>query len=67
MEFKQEELVEREVEIAGYLLQDFSLKQICEKTGLSKKLIAAHIRNMIEKLNAEDMEGLMKVLKVMRL
>lgn len=67
MEFKKEELVDREVEIAGYLLQDFSLKLISKKTGLSKKLIAAHIHNMMKKLNAVNREGLMKLLKVMRL
>ena len=64
MEFKQEELVEREIEIAGYLLQDFSLKRISEKTGLSKKLLVAHIRNMMEKLKAEDMSALIKSLKI---
>ncbi|MEJ7680526.1 MAG: LuxR C-terminal-related transcriptional regulator [Segetibacter sp.] len=67
MEFKKEELVDREVEIAGYLLQDFSLKLISKRTGLSKKLIAAHIHNMMKKLNAVNREGLMKLLKVMRL
>ena len=64
MEFKQEELVEREIEIAGYLMQDFSLKHISETTGLSKKLLVAHIRNMMEKLKAEDMHALIKLLKV---
>jgi hypothetical protein len=37
MEFKNEALVEREIEIAGYLVLDFSIKQICYKTGLQKK------------------------------
>ena len=63
MEFKQEELVEREIEIAGYLLQNFSLKMIGEKTGLSKKLLAAHLQNMMKKLKAEDMEALIKLIK----
>jgi len=67
MEFKQEELVKREIEIAGYLLQNFSIKVICEKAALSKKHLVAHIRNMMEKLKAEDMEGLIKLLKVMKL
>jgi DNA-binding CsgD family transcriptional regulator len=49
MEFKNEELVEREIEIGNYLLQNFSLKLISEKTGLSRKIIAAHIHNMMEK------------------
>jgi DNA-binding NarL/FixJ family response regulator len=64
MEFKQEELVEREIEIGSYLVQDFSLKHISEKTGLSKKLLVAHIRNMMEKLKAEDMTALVKLLKI---
>jgi len=63
MEFKQEELVEREIEIGGYLLQNFSLKQISEKTGLSKKLLVAHIRNMMGKLKAANMSILIKGLK----
>ena len=63
MEFKQEELVEREIEIAGYLTQDFSLKHISEKTGLSKKLLVAHVKNMMEKLKAEDMTALIKLLR----
>lgn len=64
MEFREEELVEREVEIARYLLQDLSLKHISEKTGLSKKLLVAHIRNMMEKLKAENISALIKVLKI---
>ena len=63
MEFKQEELVEREIEIAGYLTQGFSLKHISEKTGLSKKLLIAHLRNMMEKLKVEDISALIKLLK----
>jgi DNA-binding NarL/FixJ family response regulator len=64
MEFKHEELVEREKEIGGYLLQDFSMKQISLKTGLSKKHIAAHIRNMMGKLKVDEMAGLKKVLRM---
>ena len=67
MEFKQEELVEREMEIGGYLLQDLSMKQIIEKTGLSKKLITAHIGNMMEKLKAEDITTLIRLLKIMNI
>jgi FixJ family two-component response regulator len=63
MEFKKEELVEREIEIAGYLLQDFPLKMIVEKTGLSKKLLAAHLQNMMTKLKAKDMDALIKLIK----
>ena len=62
MEFKQEELIDREIEIAGYLVQHFSIKHISEKTGLSKKLLAVHIKNMMKKLRAEDRSALMKLL-----
>jgi DNA-binding NarL/FixJ family response regulator len=65
MEFKNEELVEREIEIGDYLLQNFSLKQIAEKTGLSKKILAAHISNMMIKLKVENTEALITLLKQM--
>jgi DNA-binding NarL/FixJ family response regulator len=52
MEFKHEELIEREIEIAGYLVLGFSLKHIAETTGLSKRLLVTHIKNMMEKLKA---------------
>jgi len=67
MEFKHEELVEREKEIAGYLLLDLSVKQICDKIGLKKKIIAAHIRNMMEKLGTKDMKTLIELLRSIRL
>ena len=63
MEFKKEELVEREIEIGGYLILNLSMKQICEKTALSKKHLSAHISNMMKKLKAENMEALIKILK----
>ena len=63
MEFRQEQLVEREIEIAGYLKLDLSLKQIAEVTGLSKKLLVAHVRNMMQKLKSENMVALIKTLK----
>jgi DNA-binding NarL/FixJ family response regulator len=66
MEFKKEELVEREIEIGGYLLQNLSLKQIAEKTGLSKKILTAHIRNMKQKLKAADIIELIKLLKAIK-
>ncbi len=66
MEFKNEELVDREIEIAGYLLNDFSLRHIEKKTGLSKKHLDAHIKNMMEKLKAEDMEKLIELLKALK-
>ncbi len=66
MEFKHEELVERELEIGSYLLNEVSLKDISKKTGLSKKHLDAHIKNMMEKLKAEDMEELIKLLKALK-
>ena len=63
MEFKNEELIEREMEIAKHLVQDFSLNQIAEKTGINKKLLMVHMRNMMKKLNAENMSTLIKILK----
>jgi DNA-binding CsgD family transcriptional regulator len=63
MEFKKEELIEREIEIARLFIQNISLKQIAETTGLSKKLLIAHIKNMMQKLKANDMETLIKILK----
>lgn len=43
MEFKNEELIGREIEIAGLLMQQYSLNQISERTGVNKKILAAHI------------------------
>ncbi len=67
MEFRHEEFVEREIEIAASLKQDFSVKQICMQTGLQKKIIEAHIRNMMKKLGAEDLRTLINLLKATRL
>ena len=63
MEFKNEELIEREMEIAEQLVQDFSLNHIAETTGVNKKLLIVHIRNMMKKLNADNMSTLIKSLK----
>ena len=63
MEFKQGEMVDREVEIAGLLLCDFTLNQMVEKTHLNKKILTAHLRNMMEKLQAADMDKLRQLLK----
>lgn len=64
MEFKKEKLIEREIEIADLLIQHISLKQIAETTGLSKKLLTAHVQNMMQKVKANDMSGLIKLLKI---
>jgi DNA-binding NarL/FixJ family response regulator len=63
MEFKQEELVEREIEIACYLFQGFSLTMIAEITGMNNKILAAHLRNMMKKLQAINMSELIQLLK----
>ncbi len=65
MEFKKEELIEREIEIGGYLLKGFSLKQMSKKTGLSKKHLAAHLRNMMEKLGVENSLALKEIFKLL--
>ncbi|HVX25884.1 MAG TPA: LuxR C-terminal-related transcriptional regulator [Parafilimonas sp.] len=62
MKFKYEKLIDREIEIAKYLLQENSIKDISAKTGLSKRHIAAHIRNMITKLKVENEEALKQLL-----
>ena len=62
MEFKNEELIGREIEIAGLLMQQYSLNQIVERTGTGKKILTAHIKNMMQKLKAENIESLIQVL-----
>ena len=65
MEFKNEELVERELEIGGYLKRNLPIKMISEKTGLGKKTISAHINNMMKKLKAKDTSELINLLRKM--
>lgn len=65
MSFKYGVLTAREMEIAGYLKEKQSLKQIEQRTGLSKKILEAHLRNMIQKLKANDLEGLIKRIQTM--
>ena len=60
MEFKQEALLERELEIASYLLRRFSLEKIGRHLGINKKIVKAHIRNMMQKLHAENLEELIE-------
>ena len=62
MQFQREELIEREIEIAGYLLKNLLLKQISGKTQLNKKHLQAHLRNMMEKLGAENILVLKQIL-----
>jgi DNA-binding CsgD family transcriptional regulator len=62
MEFKQEELVEREMEIARYLKLGVSMKEISDKTGLSSKHVTAHLNNMRIKLKTKDVKELINLL-----
>ena len=63
MSFKYGIFVPREKEIARYLNEELSPSQIAQKTGLTKKIIEAHIKNMMLKLKAKDKEDLQKLLK----
>ncbi len=63
MEFKKEELVEREIEIAQCLLEGRTLTQICTKTGISKKHVVAHVRNMLSKMKVKSIESLLPLLQ----
>ena len=63
MEFKQEALVEREMEIAAFLQRDFSVRQIAIQLEVNKKIIKAHIRNMMQKLHAENIEDLIQSIR----
>ena len=63
MEFKNEELIEREIEIGQCLLQGYTLNQICAKTGISKRHVGAYIRNMLAKLEVKDKGSLLNLLK----
>jgi DNA-binding NarL/FixJ family response regulator len=63
MEFRREEFIEREKEIAQCLLQGSTIKQIALRTGLSRRHVAAHVRNMITKMKAEDLASLINLLK----
>jgi DNA-binding NarL/FixJ family response regulator len=63
MEFKHEELVEREVIIARLLVKGFSVKEISDQTGMGKRIVAAHIRNMKVKLQARDLMILIRTLQ----
>ena len=63
MKFKQEELVEREIEIASYFFRHSSFRQIADQLVVNKIIIKAHIRNMMQKLNAEKIEDLILLIK----
>ncbi len=60
MEFKNAGLIDRELEILGYLKNNFSLKEICDKTSLSRKHLVAHLRNLMQKCGAENISSLVE-------
>ena len=63
MEFKREQLVDNEIQIAKFLMESFSLREIEKKTGISRRHLDAHIKNMMKKLKADDTAGLVKLIK----
>lgn len=63
MEFKSEQLVDNEIQIAKFLMESFSLREIEKKTGISRRHLDAHIKNMMKKLKANDTAGLIKLIK----
>ena len=63
MSFKYGILTAREIEIARYLYEKQSLKEIEQKTGLSRKILIAHLRNMMKKLKANDQEDLNRMIQ----
>jgi DNA-binding NarL/FixJ family response regulator len=63
MEFEKEGLIQREIDIATYLLKHFSLKKIAGELAVSQIIIIAHVRNMMQKLHAKNMEDLIRLLK----
>ncbi len=63
MEFKSEQLVDNEIQIAKFLMESFSLREIEKKTGISRRHLDAHIKNMMKKLKTNDTAGLIKLIK----
>lgn len=54
------------MQIATLLLAGLSLNNISETTELSKKRLDAHIKNMMRKLKAKNVEELIKYLRVLK-
>ena len=63
MPFQPDELVEREVAIAGLLLRGFTAGQIAVRLRIGKRLVETHIKNMREKLNADNTVVMVTLLK----
>ena len=65
MEFKYEELVENELVIGRLLVRGLTVRSIVAATGMSKRVVTTHIRNMKVKLQAADLAGLRSMLQQM--
>ncbi len=63
MEFKSEQLIKNDIQIEKFLMESFSLKEIEKKTGISRRHLDAHIKNMMKKLKTNDTAGLIKLIK----
>lgn len=63
MEFQYERLVENELIIGSLLAQRLSIRNISEKTGMSKKIVTTHISNMKVKLQVRDLAELRRQLQ----
>ena len=65
MEFRYEELVENEMIIGRLLVQGLTVKAIAAASGMSRRLVSIHIRNMKVKLQATDLGKLRNSLRAM--
>lgn len=63
MEFRYEELVENEVIIGRLLVQGLTVKAIAASSGMSKRVVSIHIRNMKVKLGATGLSDLRLLLR----
>ena len=62
MEFRYEELVENEMIIGRLLVQGLTVKGIAAASGMSRRVVSIHIRNMKVKLQATDLAELKNLL-----
>lgn len=62
MEFR-EKLIDREVEIANYLQLNISIPTIAKKSGLKQKIVKAHIKNMMKKIQVVNVKELRSIIK----
>ncbi len=62
MEFRYEELVENEMVIGRLLVQGLTVKAIAAASGMSRRVVSIHIRNMKVKLQATDLAELRNLL-----